>query len=82
MTDRTGQQLGNYLLTRLLGRGGFAEVYQGEHIYLKTQAAIKVLLTQLASDDIEEFLKEARTISACWNTSPLNFSAGFPSRRS
>jgi hypothetical protein len=25
------------------GKGGFAEVYQGEHIYLKTQAAIKVL---------------------------------------
>src|SRR5579859_153152 len=63
MTDRTGQQLGNYLLTRPLGQGGFAEVYQGEHIYLKTQAAIKVLLTQLASDDIEEFLKEARTIA-------------------
>lgn len=63
MTDRTGQQIGNYLLTRPLGQGGFAEVYHGEHIYLKTQAAIKVLLTQLASDDIEEFLKEARTIA-------------------
>lgn len=63
MADRTGQQLGNYLLTRPLGQGGFAEVYHGEHIYLKTQAAIKVLLTQLASDDIEEFLKEARTIA-------------------
>jgi serine/threonine protein kinase len=63
MTDRTGQQLGNYLLTRSLGQGGFAEVYLGEHIYLKTQAAIKVLLTQLSGDDMEEFLKEARTIA-------------------
>lgn len=63
MTDRTGQQLGNYLLTRPLGQGGFAEVYLGQHIYLKTQAAIKVLLTQLASHDIEEFLHEARTIA-------------------
>jgi serine/threonine protein kinase len=63
MTDRTGQQLGNYLLTRPLGQGGFAEVYLGEHIYLKTQAAIKVLLTQLSGDDMEEFLKEARTIA-------------------
>ncbi len=63
MTDRTGQQLGNYLLTRPLGQGGFAEVYLGQHIYLKTQAAIKVLLTQLSGDDMEEFLTEARTIA-------------------
>src|SRR5436190_8098977 len=63
MADRVGQQLGNYQLIRLLGRGGFAEVYLGEHIHLNTLAAIKVLLTQLASEDIENFRKEARTIA-------------------
>ena len=45
MTDRAGregQQLGNYRLVRLLGQGGFADVYLGEHIYLGTSAAIKV----------------------------------------
>ena len=61
--DRVGQQLGNYQLIRLLGRGGFAEVYLVEHIYLKTPAAIKVLHTQLSQDDQESFLAEARTIA-------------------
>jgi eukaryotic-like serine/threonine-protein kinase len=63
MADRVGEQLGNYRLVRLLGQGGFAEVYLGEHIYLGTQAAIKVLYTRLASEDFEHFGKEARTIA-------------------
>ena len=63
MADRTGQQLGHYRLVRLLGRGGFAEVYLGEHLRLKTQAAIKVLYTALEEDDIEGFLREAQTVA-------------------
>ncbi len=63
MADRIEQQFGHYRLTRLLGHGGFADVYLGEHIYLGTQAAIKVLHTQLASDEIEQFRQEARTIA-------------------
>ena len=63
MADRVGEQLGNYRLTRLLGTGGFAEVYLGEHIHLGTPAAIKVLHTKLASDDIDKFRTEARTIA-------------------
>lgn len=60
---REGQQFGNYRLVRLLGQGGFADVYLGEHIYLGTLAAIKVLRTQLESEDIEQFRTEARTIA-------------------
>jgi serine/threonine protein kinase len=61
MTERIGQQLGNYRLVRHLGKGGFAEVYLGEHIYLKTQAAIKLLQTKVANqEDLDSFLKEAR----------------------
>jgi serine/threonine protein kinase len=64
MADRTGQQLGNYRVIRPIGRGGFAEVYLGEHIFLKTQVAIKVLQTKVANDeDLEGFLKEAQTIA-------------------
>jgi predicted ATPase/DNA-binding CsgD family transcriptional regulator len=63
MADRVGQQLGNYRLIQLLGRGNFSEVYLGEHIYLHTQAAIKVLHGQLANHDLAGFLTEARTIA-------------------
>jgi serine/threonine protein kinase len=64
MTERIGQQLGNYRLIRHLGKGGFAEVYLGEHIYLKTQAAIKLLQTKVANqEDLDSFLKEAQTIA-------------------
>ncbi|HEY6409838.1 MAG TPA: protein kinase, partial [Ktedonobacteraceae bacterium] len=61
--DRIGQRFGNYRLSRLLGQGGFAEVYLGEHIYLDTQTAIKVLYTQLVGEDVEQFRQEARTIA-------------------
>jgi len=63
MTEHLDQQLGNYRLIRLIGEGGFADVYLGEHIHLGTQAAVKVLHTQLAKDDIETFRNEARTIA-------------------
>jgi outer membrane protein assembly factor BamB/serine/threonine protein kinase len=58
---REGQQLGNYRLMRLIGEGGFARVYLGEHIYLKTYAALKVPKLQLTHNDVVEFLTEART---------------------
>lgn len=61
--DRAGQQLGNYLLIRLLGRGGFADVYLGQHIHLGTPAAIKVLHGQLTSEDLESFRQEARIVA-------------------
>lgn len=63
MMNRVGQQLGNYRLIRFLGRGGFAEVYQGEHVRLGTYAAIKVLQTQLADQEVEHFQHEAQTIA-------------------
>jgi serine/threonine protein kinase len=65
MPDLVGQQLGNYRLTRLLGRGGYAEVYLGEHLRLNTLAAIKVLLTRLASsEEVDSFQNEGRIIAS------------------
>jgi serine/threonine protein kinase len=63
MTERIGDQLGNYQLVRLLGQGGFADVYLGEHIHLKSLAAIKVLYTRLTDELRENFLNEARILA-------------------
>ncbi len=60
MLNSLERRIGNYLLTRLVGRGGFADVYYGEHIYLKTFAAIKVLAMQLNKEKHEKFLVEAQ----------------------
>jgi serine/threonine protein kinase len=60
---RVGQQLGNYRLLQLIGHGGFAEVYLGEHLYLKSLAAIKVIRTLLGEKDAERFLSEAQTLA-------------------
>src|SRR5579884_2982365 len=62
--DALDQYIGNYRLLRLLGRGGFATVYLGEHRYLKRLSAIKVLQTVLLNDkEKERFLKEARLLA-------------------
>lgn len=61
-TNMVGQRLGKYKLIRLLGEGGFARVYLGEHEHLQTQAAIKVLRS-LTPEKIDEFKAEARTIA-------------------
>jgi len=61
-STRVGHQFGNYRLIRFLGQGGFAEVYLGEHLHLGSWAAIKVLQSQLAKEDIDTFRAEARTL--------------------
>lgn len=61
--NNIGQQAGNYQLVRLLGKGGFADVYLGEHIHLKTQAAVKLLHTRLSPEDIDGFRREAQLIA-------------------
>src|SRR5947209_6391896 len=62
MANHTGQQLGNYRFVHRLGYGAFAEVYLGEHVYLKSYAALKVLHTILKGEDVERFLSEAQTL--------------------
>ena len=62
MNDRIGQQLGNYRLLRLLGQGGQASVYLGEHLYLGSQAALKIRHAVLTGEERAVFLQEAQTL--------------------
>ncbi|HLI06567.1 MAG TPA: protein kinase [Ktedonobacteraceae bacterium] len=62
MRDFVGKQLGNYRIVQLLGRGGFAEVYLGEHMYLKNAAAVKVLRTLLTEEARAAFVKEGQML--------------------
>jgi|GEM_PF-2041513 len=62
MTDRVGQRFGDYRLTRFIGRGGFGDVYQGQHVANNTQAAIKLMETKLDAEDLKLFIQETSTI--------------------
>ena len=62
MLDWLGQQFGSYLLTDLLGQGGFANVYLGKHVRYGTQAAIKIPRSR-SQDKVERFVKEIRTLA-------------------
>jgi serine/threonine protein kinase len=47
----------------MLASGGFAEVYLGEHVYLNTHAAIKILHAQIGDEDLGQFRSEARIVA-------------------
>ncbi len=61
----TGSTLGNYQIVRLLGAGGMGQVYLAEHLRIKRQVAIKILLPELSAntDLVERFFNEARATS-------------------
>lgn len=63
MSDRVGQRIGNYHLIRLLGKGGYAEVYLGQHRYLNIEAAIKIFPVFSSEEDRKAFLSEAQTMA-------------------
>ena len=48
MALQAGHLFGNYRIVRLLGEGGFGEVYLAENPLIERRAAAKVLHTALA----------------------------------
>src|SRR5258708_2152894 len=63
MADRVGQQLGNYRLRGLLGQGGFADGYLGEHVALQSRAGLNLLHSRLSEEEAACFVTEARTLA-------------------
>jgi serine/threonine protein kinase len=63
MISYLGQRFGHYVLVEPIDQGGFADVYLGRHVYLRTYAAVKVLKMHLGRRERRKFLQEARTIA-------------------
>jgi serine/threonine protein kinase len=62
--DLIGEHFGSYRLIRLLGEGGQASVYLGQHIRLvNMQAAVKVASTHISAQGYAKFEEEAQTIA-------------------
>ncbi len=59
-----GVQVGNYLLLRELGRGGYAHVYLAEHLSLKTRVALKLLKPSVTGhEEMQQFQFEAHLLA-------------------
>ncbi len=58
--------IGKYLITDIIGQGGYSIVYKGRHIDLEMPVAIKMMKHDMAMDPdfIRNFRQEARTVAA------------------
>jgi|CZKU01.1.fsa_nt_gi serine/threonine protein kinase len=63
MRLRSGDVCGNYVVRRLIGRGGMGEVYEASHSTLERRVALKVLNANIATDErsLARFFREARS---------------------
>src|SRR4051812_32200456 len=66
MSLNIGTQLGSYVVTALLGKGGMGEVYRARDRKLKREVAIKVLSDEFSrSDDrVLRFQQEAEVLAS------------------
>ena len=59
-----GEQLGSYVVERLLGQGASGEIVLARHAHIGHHVALKVLKSELATDPkvVERFLREAKAV--------------------
>jgi len=63
MSERVGEQFGDYRLMRKLGGGTFGDVYLGQHTGNSTPAAVKILQVRLTnSEDLKDYINEIRSL--------------------
>jgi serine/threonine-protein kinase len=66
------QQVGQYRLKKLLGRGGMGEVHLAEHVLLRRPCAVKLILADKAGDPqaLARFEREVQATARLthWNT--------------
>ena len=69
--ELVGRSLSDYRILRRLGRGAMAEVYLAEQQSLKRNVAVKILLPELAKDEVyvRRFHREAQAAAALTHAS-------------
>ena len=61
---KTGREIGEYRIVRLLGKGGMSEVYEAEHLRLKSRHAMKFFTYGKNVDGVRErFLTEGKLLA-------------------
>lgn len=63
MTTYIGRRLGQYRLTRLIGHGGYGDVYEANDLYLQRKVAIKLLHARFTQEQYYAFLNEAKLLA-------------------
>ncbi|SRR6266567_1909905 len=64
MARLLNRRLGNYVLRKLIARGGFADIYLAQHLYLKRYVVIKVMSKQPQQPGRRAFLREAQIMAS------------------
>ena len=74
MANLIGQQLGNYEIVSLLGKGGVATVYRARQINIRREVAVKVLNADLTQSPelARRFERDARAIASFHHPHILN----------
>jgi serine/threonine protein kinase len=65
MSSWSGKSVGNVVIGNLIARGGMAEVYQGRHITLERDVAVKIMRDHVEEDaeSRRRFEREAQVVA-------------------